>query len=38
MSLTILKPINPNEFSKEEQNCLSEKIRNDIIECLEKEN
>lgn len=38
VSLTILKPINPNELSKEEQNGLSEKIRNDIIECLDKQN
>lgn len=36
--LTILKPINPNELSKEEQNGLSQKIRDDIIDCLAKEN
>ena len=36
VTLTILKPINPNELSKEEQNGLSEKIRNDIIDCLKE--
>ena len=36
--LTIFKPINPNELSKEEQNGLSQKIRDDIIDCLIKEN
>lgn len=34
--LTILKPINPSDLSKEEQNELSEKIREDIINCLAK--
>lgn len=36
--LTILKPIDPKELSKEEQNALSEKIRDDIIDCLAKNN
>jgi 1-acyl-sn-glycerol-3-phosphate acyltransferase len=36
VTLTILKPINPNELSKEEYNGLSEKIREDIINCLAK--